>query len=187
MGTDSVPHNHVVIIGTGFGAIATAVRLQRTGFDDFVLIDWADDVGGVWRDNDYPGAAVDVKSHLYSLSFGPNIGTGHNSVLQMLAVRLHRRRDRPRQRPRSGRRAADPDRAGRLHRRGRTDERRDGVDGGRLSELVPERERRNVNIWPGTTFDFRRRTRRFDPAAHQMKGALQDQVGRSAPALAGGN
>jgi cation diffusion facilitator CzcD-associated flavoprotein CzcO len=69
---DSVPHNHVAIIGTGFGAIATAVRLQQAGFDDFVLIDRAGDVGGVWRDNTYPGAAVDVKSHLYSLSFAPN-------------------------------------------------------------------------------------------------------------------
>src|SRR6202035_5567936 len=69
--TDSVPHKHVAIIGTGFGAIATAVRLQRAGFDDLVLIDRAGDVGGVWRDNSYPGAAVDVKSHLYSLSFAP--------------------------------------------------------------------------------------------------------------------
>jgi cation diffusion facilitator CzcD-associated flavoprotein CzcO len=67
-----VPHNHVAIIGTGFGAIATAVRLQQAGFNDFVLIDRAGDVGGVWRDNSYPGAAVDVKSHLYSLSFAPN-------------------------------------------------------------------------------------------------------------------
>jgi hypothetical protein len=25
---------------------------------------------------------------------------------------------------------------------------------------------RNVNIWPGSTFDYRRRTLRFDPAAH---------------------
>jgi cation diffusion facilitator CzcD-associated flavoprotein CzcO len=72
MNTSSVPHNHVAIIGTGFGAIATAVRLQQAGFDDFVLIDRAGDVGGVWRDNSYPGAAVDVKSHLYSLSFAPN-------------------------------------------------------------------------------------------------------------------
>jgi cation diffusion facilitator CzcD-associated flavoprotein CzcO len=32
--TDSVPHNHIAIIGTGFGAIATAVRLQQAGFDD---------------------------------------------------------------------------------------------------------------------------------------------------------
>jgi cation diffusion facilitator CzcD-associated flavoprotein CzcO len=65
-------NNHVAIIGTGFGGIATAVRLQQAGFDDFVLIDRAGDVGGVWRDNTYPGAAVDVKSHLYSLSFAAN-------------------------------------------------------------------------------------------------------------------
>jgi cation diffusion facilitator CzcD-associated flavoprotein CzcO len=67
-----VPHNHVAIIGTGFGALATAVRLQQSGIDDVVLIERAGDVGGVWRDNAYPGAAVDVKSHLYSLSFAPN-------------------------------------------------------------------------------------------------------------------
>jgi cation diffusion facilitator CzcD-associated flavoprotein CzcO len=72
MGADAIPQNHVAIIGTGFGAIAAAVRLRRAGFEDFVLIDRADEVGGVWRDNTYPGAAVDVKSHLYSLSFAPN-------------------------------------------------------------------------------------------------------------------
>jgi len=26
----------------------------------------------------------------------------------------------------------------------------------------------NANLWPGTTFDYRRRTLRFDPAAHLM-------------------
>jgi len=31
----------------------------------------AEDVGGVWRDNTYPGAACDVPSHLYSFSFAP--------------------------------------------------------------------------------------------------------------------
>lgn len=64
MTDSSVTHNHVAIIGTGFGGIATAVRLQQAGFDDLVLLDRAADVGGVWRDNDYPGAAVDVQSHL---------------------------------------------------------------------------------------------------------------------------
>jgi cation diffusion facilitator CzcD-associated flavoprotein CzcO len=72
MNTSSVPHNHVAIIGTGFGGIATAVRLRAAGFDDVVLLERAGDVGGVWRDNDYPGAAVDVQSHLYSFSFAPN-------------------------------------------------------------------------------------------------------------------
>jgi hypothetical protein len=36
---------------------------------------------------------------------------------------------------------------------------------------------RNVNIWPGTTFDFRRRTSRVDPAAHLTRRRA------SAPAL----
>ncbi|WP_329064448.1 flavin-containing monooxygenase [Amycolatopsis sp. NBC_01480] len=66
------PHNHVAVIGTGFGGIAAAVRLRRAGFDDLVLLERAGDVGGVWRDNDYPGAAVDVQSDLYSFSFAPN-------------------------------------------------------------------------------------------------------------------
>ena len=52
--TDStIPHNHVAIIGTGFGGIATAIRLQQDGFHDFVLLERANDIGGVWRDNDY--------------------------------------------------------------------------------------------------------------------------------------
>jgi cation diffusion facilitator CzcD-associated flavoprotein CzcO len=70
--TSPVPHSYVAIIGTGFGGIATAIRLQQAGFDDVVLLDRAGDVGGVWRDNDYPGAAVDVQSDLYSFSFAPN-------------------------------------------------------------------------------------------------------------------
>jgi cation diffusion facilitator CzcD-associated flavoprotein CzcO len=65
-------HNHVAIIGTGSGGIATAIRLRQNGFDDLALFDRARDLGGVWRDNDYPGAAVDVGGHLYSFSFAPN-------------------------------------------------------------------------------------------------------------------
>ncbi|WP_418004790.1 hypothetical protein ACNO8X_07510 [Mycobacterium sp. PDNC021] len=38
-----IPHNHVAIIGTGFGALATAVRLHQSGIDDVALIEHADD------------------------------------------------------------------------------------------------------------------------------------------------
>ena len=61
----------VAIIGTGFGGLAAAVRLKQAGIDDVVLFERAADVGGVWRENTYPGAACDVMSHLYSLSFAP--------------------------------------------------------------------------------------------------------------------
>jgi cation diffusion facilitator CzcD-associated flavoprotein CzcO len=61
----------VVIIGAGFGGIGLAIKLRQDGLDDFVILEKADDVGGVWRDNRYPGAACDVPSHLYSFSFAP--------------------------------------------------------------------------------------------------------------------
>ncbi|HEX4225364.1 MAG TPA: NAD(P)/FAD-dependent oxidoreductase [Pseudonocardiaceae bacterium] len=65
-----MPQVHdVVIVGAGLGGIAAAIELKRHGFSDVVLLDAADGVGGTWRYNDYPGAACDVPSHLYSYSF----------------------------------------------------------------------------------------------------------------------
>lgn len=61
----------VAIVGTGFGGLAAAVRLKEAGIEDLVLFEKSTDVGGVWRENTYPGAACDVASHLYSLSFAP--------------------------------------------------------------------------------------------------------------------
>lgn len=62
------------IIGAGFGGMGLAIRLQQAGNQDFAIFEKAADVGGVWRDNIYPGAACDVPSHLYSFSFEPNPG-----------------------------------------------------------------------------------------------------------------
>jgi cation diffusion facilitator CzcD-associated flavoprotein CzcO len=61
----------VAIIGSGFAGLGMALRLQDEGFDDFVILERGSDVGGTWRDNTYPGAACDIPSHLYSLSFAP--------------------------------------------------------------------------------------------------------------------
>lgn len=61
-----------IIIGTGFAGIGMAIALQKAGVKDFVVLEKKHDVGGVWRDNSYPGAACDVPSHLYSFSFEPN-------------------------------------------------------------------------------------------------------------------
>ncbi|NYG59295.1 cation diffusion facilitator CzcD-associated flavoprotein CzcO [Nocardioides daedukensis] len=62
----------IAIIGTGFGGLAAAIELRKRGFDDIVILEKADDVGGVWRENTYPGAACDVPSPFYSYSFEPN-------------------------------------------------------------------------------------------------------------------
>ena len=67
-------HHRVVIVGTGFSGLGMAIRLKQEGHDDFVLLERADDIGGTWRDNTYPGCRCDVPSHLYSFSFAPNPG-----------------------------------------------------------------------------------------------------------------
>ncbi|MET3963302.1 cation diffusion facilitator CzcD-associated flavoprotein CzcO [Marmoricola sp. OAE513] len=62
----------IVIIGAGFGGLGTAMELKRHGFTDITVLERAQDIGGVWRDNTYPNAACDVPSSLYSWSFAPN-------------------------------------------------------------------------------------------------------------------
>ena len=63
----------ILIIGTGFGGLGMAIQLRQAGFEDFLLLEKAGDIGGTWRDNSYPGAACDVPSHLYSFSFEPKV------------------------------------------------------------------------------------------------------------------
>src|SRR3712207_9396250 len=62
----------VAIVGSGFSGLGMAIRLRQEGFEDFVVLERADDVGGTWQANTYPGCACDVPSHLYSFSFAPN-------------------------------------------------------------------------------------------------------------------
>jgi len=62
--------NNVIIIGAGFSGIGLGVLLKSAGIE-FVILDKAEHVGGTWWYNDYPGAAVDVKSHTYCYSFFP--------------------------------------------------------------------------------------------------------------------
>jgi cation diffusion facilitator CzcD-associated flavoprotein CzcO len=62
----------VVILGAGFSGLSAAIELTRRGRSSFLVLEKADDVGGTWRDNTYPGVECDVPSHLYSLSTAPN-------------------------------------------------------------------------------------------------------------------
>jgi cation diffusion facilitator CzcD-associated flavoprotein CzcO len=62
----------IAIIGTGFGGLAAAIELKTHGHEDIVMFERSSDVGGVWRENTYPGAACDVPSPFYSFSYEPN-------------------------------------------------------------------------------------------------------------------
>ncbi|MFE6617341.1 flavin-containing monooxygenase [Amycolatopsis sp. NPDC057786] len=62
----------VVIVGTGFSGLGQAIQLEKAGISDYVILEKADEVGGTWRDNSYPGCACDVQSHMYSFSYEQN-------------------------------------------------------------------------------------------------------------------
>jgi len=59
----------VAIIGSGFGGIAAAVKLTKRTRAEITIFEQESQLGGTWRDNHYPGAEVDIASHIYSFSF----------------------------------------------------------------------------------------------------------------------
>ena len=65
-------HAHIAIVGAGFSGIGMAIRLKQAGIEDFVVLERAEELGGTWRDNTYPGCQCDIPSALYSFSFAPN-------------------------------------------------------------------------------------------------------------------
>jgi len=69
-------HTRALIIGTGFSGLGMGIALQQQGVD-FLILEKAEDIGGTWRDNSYPGCACDVPSHLYSFSFEPKADWKH--------------------------------------------------------------------------------------------------------------
>ena len=78
---------NTLIIGAGFAGLGAAIRLKAAGIKDIVILERADKVGGTWRDNNYPGAACDIPSNLYSYSFAknPNWTRGYSNSAEILA------------------------------------------------------------------------------------------------------
>jgi len=62
----------VVVVGAGFAGLYLLHRLRGVGFTTTVL-ESADDVGGTWYWNRYPGARCDIESIDYSYSFDPEL------------------------------------------------------------------------------------------------------------------
>ena len=59
----------IIVIGAGFSGIGMGIKLLEAGISDFLIVDEADDVGGTWHWNTYPGIAVDIPSYSYQFSF----------------------------------------------------------------------------------------------------------------------
>src|SRR5436190_22834351 len=61
----------VVVAGAGVAGLFMAETLKRARMD-FTVYEKADEVGGTWRDNTFPGLFVDVLSRQYEFPFQPN-------------------------------------------------------------------------------------------------------------------
>lgn len=59
------------VIGAGASGILALIKLKEAGFQRLVAYEKAEELGGTWWYNRYPGVACDVPSHSYRFSFAP--------------------------------------------------------------------------------------------------------------------
>jgi cyclohexanone monooxygenase len=67
--TDGSLDVEVLVVGAGISGICTGIQLLRRGYSSFMLLEAGTELGGTWRDNTYPGVAVDIPSISYCFSF----------------------------------------------------------------------------------------------------------------------
>ena len=64
-----MPEYDTVIVGAGFSGIGSAIKLDKSGMGDYLVIEAGEGPGGTWYWNTYPGIAVDIPSFSYQFSF----------------------------------------------------------------------------------------------------------------------
>ncbi|NEP83875.1 MAG: NAD(P)/FAD-dependent oxidoreductase, partial [Okeania sp. SIO3B3] len=69
--SNSEQNLEIAIIGAGISGLCMAINLRKAGITTFKIYEKADNVGGTWHDNTYPGCGCDTASILYSFSFEP--------------------------------------------------------------------------------------------------------------------
>ncbi len=65
----ATPDHEVAIIGAGLSGLGMGAALLRAGIEDFVIFERAEDVGGTWHANTYPGVGVDIPAYAYQFSY----------------------------------------------------------------------------------------------------------------------
>lgn len=176
---DGVEHPADAIVwGTGFRVTDMPYVEWLRGRDGRTL-------GDVWRERGMQGlrgTTVAGFPNLFML-VGPNTGLGHNSIVFMIESQIAYVMDALRTLDARQAVACDPTPAAQAAFNATVQRRMRGTvwtQGGCASWYL-DAHGRNTTLWPGSSWTFRRATRRFDPAEYE----LLTPVAATAPALAG--
>jgi cation diffusion facilitator CzcD-associated flavoprotein CzcO len=162
-----------LVLATGFTVAEFVLPFPMTGRG-------GRDINEAWRDGAeaYLGTTVSGFPNFFVI-FGPNTGLGHNSMIYMIESQLNYAMSAIEAMRARGLKLVDvrPDAQARYNERIHA----------RLTKTVwntgctswyRTKSGKNTTLWPGFTFEFRLRTRRFDPADYEL-------VGEDAASLAG--
>jgi hypothetical protein len=174
-----------LVLCTGFQAAEAAAPFAVTGAG-------GRDLDAAWRDGAeaYLGTTVAGFPNLFLL-VGPNTGLGHSSMVYMIESQLAYVLDAIRMMRARGLRQVSvrPDAQARYNQRLHARLARTVWASG-CSSWYRTRSGKNTTLWPGFTFEFRRRTRRFDEESYELiaEGAAspRPRAAPAAPSPAGG-
>jgi cation diffusion facilitator CzcD-associated flavoprotein CzcO len=158
-----------IILGTGFEVTESPIAKRVHGRDGRSLHEcWAKDGMSA-----YLGTTVTGFPNLFLLT-GPNTGLGHTSMVYMIESQLNYLVDAIRTMDATRSATADVRREVQEAFNSELQENMRGTvwTAGNCRSWYLDDTGRNTTLWPGYTFDFRRRTRRFDPADYTLAPAV---------------
>ncbi len=153
-----------IIYGTGFAAMDPLYRVDVRGAGGRRLADdWANGAEA------YLGLTVTGYPNLFFL-MGPNTGLGHNSMVYMIESQIRYVMDAIHLMERNGAAAMDVRAPAQAAFNAELQQKIAGSvwNAGGCKSWYLNAEGRNVSLWPGFTFTYRRKTRRVDPSAYQL-------------------
>ena len=155
-----------IVLATGFLAAEACAPFEVRGRD-------GRDLRAEWRDSAqaYLGTTVSGFPNLFTL-IGPNTGLGHTSMIVMMEAQVEYVIDALRTMNRRGLKLVDVRRDVQEAYNAELQARlRRSVWNSGCQSWYLTRDGKNTTVWPGFTFEFRRRTARFDPESYELVAA----------------
>jgi cation diffusion facilitator CzcD-associated flavoprotein CzcO len=171
---DGVEHEvDTIIFGTGFHVTDFPAARRIRGRHELLVDAWRNGMEA------HLGTTVAGFPNLFLMT-GPNTGLGHSSMVYMIESQMAYVLDALRYMERSGAAAIEvrPEAQARFNAElaARSDD-TVWTRGGCRSWYL-DAHGRNTTLWPGFTFEFRRRTRHFDAASYELRPSVPAEGAR---------